>query len=59
MNYDIPIEKHLKAEPQTAVVIMYFTHKLDTNYCRGGGTVITGIGSRDELALPYRRKTHL
>lgn len=59
MNYDIPIEKHLEAEPQIAVVFVYLTHKLDTNNCRGGGTCIARIGSRDELALPYRHETNL
>lgn len=59
MNYDIPIEKHLTVEPQIAVMFMYFTDKLDTSYCRCGGSSTAGIGSHDELALPYRRETHL
>ena len=58
MNCTIPVEKHLKAEPQIAVVFMSFTHDLDTNYCRGGGSSIAGIGSRDELALPCHHKPH-
>ena len=59
MNYNIPIEKHLAVEPQIAVMFMYLIYIIDTNYCSGGGSSTAGIGSHDELALPYRRETHL